>query len=193
MYVYTSRLKQADINDLIVKYRILHDLHPCFPPPNDQMSDLPSNAIGVYHRIFDFSSVRIPFSTFLLAEGPKLKSKAHNLGRVIQKRIIINSIPHASSGAQSDADEVLENDLKQEDDARERHNQDMKHDDDDVVVEVMYVQPLRFIEASKGRDIVAQAIPLPTKDQTKDVPRDSSVGDLGNQGNLCSLMLILNS
>nr|GEX15536.1 hypothetical protein [Tanacetum cinerariifolium] len=58
----------------------------------------------------------------------------------------------------------------------------MKHDDDDVVVEVMYVQSLRFIEAAKGRDIVAQAIPLPTKDQTEDVPRDSGVGDLGNQG-----------
>ncbi|GKC71230.1 hypothetical protein Tco_1117113 [Tanacetum coccineum] len=31
------------------------------------MSELLNDAIGVYHRIFDFSGVRIPFSSFLLA------------------------------------------------------------------------------------------------------------------------------
>nr|GEU57695.1 hypothetical protein [Tanacetum cinerariifolium] len=31
------------------------------------MSELPNNAIGIYHRMFDFSGVRIPFSSFLLA------------------------------------------------------------------------------------------------------------------------------
>nr|GEY42609.1 transposase (putative), gypsy type [Tanacetum cinerariifolium] len=31
------------------------------------MSELPDDSIGIYHWIFDFSSVRIPFSSFLLA------------------------------------------------------------------------------------------------------------------------------
>ncbi|GJZ12151.1 hypothetical protein Tco_0546910 [Tanacetum coccineum] len=31
------------------------------------MSELPDDAIGIYHRMFDFSGVRIPFSSFLLA------------------------------------------------------------------------------------------------------------------------------
>ncbi|GJX44148.1 hypothetical protein Tco_0260824 [Tanacetum coccineum] len=30
------------------------------------MSELPDDAIGIYHRMFDFSGVRIPFSSFLL-------------------------------------------------------------------------------------------------------------------------------
>nr|GEZ21838.1 hypothetical protein [Tanacetum cinerariifolium] len=30
------------------------------------MSELPDDAIGIYHRMFDFSGVQIPFSTFLL-------------------------------------------------------------------------------------------------------------------------------
>ncbi|GKD65643.1 hypothetical protein Tco_1307751 [Tanacetum coccineum] len=30
------------------------------------MSELPDDAIGIYHRMFDFSGVRIPFSLFLL-------------------------------------------------------------------------------------------------------------------------------
>nr|GEX54099.1 hypothetical protein [Tanacetum cinerariifolium] len=31
-------------------------------------SELPDDAIGIYHRIFDFSGVRVPFSLFLLLE-----------------------------------------------------------------------------------------------------------------------------
>nr|GEX06496.1 hypothetical protein [Tanacetum cinerariifolium] len=31
------------------------------------MSELPDDVVGVYHRVFDFSGVRIPFSSFLLA------------------------------------------------------------------------------------------------------------------------------
>ncbi|GJR43392.1 hypothetical protein Tco_1311495, partial [Tanacetum coccineum] len=69
-----------------------------------------------------------------------------------------------SSRAQSGADEVLKNELKQKDDARERHNQEMEHDDDDDVVEVVHIQPLRSVEATRGRDTVAQAMSLPTRD-----------------------------
>ncbi|GJV37185.1 hypothetical protein Tco_1409662 [Tanacetum coccineum] len=66
MDVYTSILTQTDLNDLIIKYNIPCDLHPRLPPPGFVMSELPDDAIGIYHRTFGFFSVRIPFYTFLL-------------------------------------------------------------------------------------------------------------------------------
>nr|GEZ47219.1 hypothetical protein [Tanacetum cinerariifolium] len=65
--LYHSRLTQDDINDLIIKYKIPRDLYPWLPFEEFVMSELPDDAIGIYHWIFDFSSVRIPFSSFLLA------------------------------------------------------------------------------------------------------------------------------
>ncbi|GJU07059.1 hypothetical protein Tco_1123489, partial [Tanacetum coccineum] len=56
-----------DLNDLIIKYKQPRDLHPQLPSEDFVMSKLPNDAIGIYHRIFDFSGVRIPFSLFLLA------------------------------------------------------------------------------------------------------------------------------
>ncbi|GJR93148.1 hypothetical protein Tco_0265322 [Tanacetum coccineum] len=67
MDLYHSRLTQDDLNDLIIKYKIPHDLHPRLPSKEFVMSELLDDAIGIYHRMFDFSSVRISFSLFLLA------------------------------------------------------------------------------------------------------------------------------
>ncbi|GJU83168.1 RNA-directed DNA polymerase, eukaryota [Tanacetum coccineum] len=67
MDLYHSRLTQDDLNDLIIKYKIPRDLHPRLPSEEFMMSELQDDAIGIYHWIFDFSSVRIPFSSFLLA------------------------------------------------------------------------------------------------------------------------------
>ncbi|GJZ55172.1 hypothetical protein Tco_0610365 [Tanacetum coccineum] len=67
MDLYHSRLTPDDLNDLIIKYKIPRDLHPRLPSEEFVMSELPDDAIGIYHRIFDFSGVRIPFSSFLLA------------------------------------------------------------------------------------------------------------------------------
>ncbi|GJW24259.1 hypothetical protein Tco_0038070 [Tanacetum coccineum] len=67
MYLYHSRLTPDDLNDLIIKYKIPRDLHPRLPSEYFAMSELPDDAIGIYHRMFDFSGVRIPFSSFLLA------------------------------------------------------------------------------------------------------------------------------
>nr|GEU56573.1 hypothetical protein [Tanacetum cinerariifolium] len=64
---YHSRLTQDDLNELIIRYKIPRDLHPQLPSKEFVMFDLPDNAIGVYHRIFDLSGVRIHFSSFLLA------------------------------------------------------------------------------------------------------------------------------
>ncbi|GJZ10096.1 hypothetical protein Tco_0544855 [Tanacetum coccineum] len=67
MDLYHSRLTQDDLNESIIKYKIPRDLHPQLPSEEFMMSELPYDAIGVYHCIFDFSGVRIPFSSFLLA------------------------------------------------------------------------------------------------------------------------------
>ncbi|GJU74779.1 hypothetical protein Tco_1266184 [Tanacetum coccineum] len=67
MDLYHSRLTPDDLNDLIIKYKIPRDLHPRLPSEEFVMSELPDDAIGIYHRIFNFSGVRIPFSSFLLA------------------------------------------------------------------------------------------------------------------------------
>ncbi|GJX62022.1 hypothetical protein Tco_0294922 [Tanacetum coccineum] len=67
MDLYHFRLTQDDLNELIIKYKIPCDLHPRLPSEEFVMSELPDDVIGVYHWIFDFSGVRIPFSSFLLA------------------------------------------------------------------------------------------------------------------------------
>ncbi|GJW13242.1 phospholipase-like protein, partial [Tanacetum coccineum] len=67
MDLYHSRLTQDDLNELVIKYKIPLDLHPRLPSKEFVMFEFPADAIGVYHRIFDFSGVRIPFSSFLLA------------------------------------------------------------------------------------------------------------------------------
>ncbi|GJT93725.1 hypothetical protein Tco_1082570 [Tanacetum coccineum] len=67
MDLYHSRLTPDDLNDLIIKYKIPRDLHPRLPLEDFVMSEFSDDDIGIYHRMFDFSSVRIPFSSFLLA------------------------------------------------------------------------------------------------------------------------------
>nr|GEX25885.1 hypothetical protein [Tanacetum cinerariifolium] len=65
--LYHSRLTLDDLNDLIIKYKIPRDLHPRLPSKDFVMSELSDDAIGIYHRMFDFFGVRIPFSSFLMA------------------------------------------------------------------------------------------------------------------------------
>ncbi|GJS49509.1 hypothetical protein Tco_0599630 [Tanacetum coccineum] len=67
MDLYHSRLTQDNLNDLVIKYKIPRDLHPWLPLEEFVMFELPDDAIGIYHRMFDFSGVPIPFSSFLLA------------------------------------------------------------------------------------------------------------------------------
>ncbi|GKA52894.1 hypothetical protein Tco_0746209 [Tanacetum coccineum] len=67
MDLYHSRLIQDDLNDLSIRYKIPRDLHPRLPFEEFVMSELSDDAIGIYHQMFDFSGIRIPFSLFLLA------------------------------------------------------------------------------------------------------------------------------
>ena len=67
MHIHTSKLRKCDLDKLITRYKIPSDLNPRLPDADFRMSDLPDDAIGIYTRIFDFSGVRIPLSSFLLA------------------------------------------------------------------------------------------------------------------------------
>ncbi|GKC06918.1 hypothetical protein Tco_0998528, partial [Tanacetum coccineum] len=67
MDLYHSRLTQDDLNELIIKYKIPRDLHSRLPSEGFVMSELSDDAIFVYYSIFDFSGVRISFSSFLLS------------------------------------------------------------------------------------------------------------------------------
>ncbi|GJX18924.1 hypothetical protein Tco_0221601 [Tanacetum coccineum] len=57
MDLYHSRLTPDDLNDLIIKYKIPHDLHPQLPLEDFVMSELPDDAIGDW---FSFSKRRAP-------------------------------------------------------------------------------------------------------------------------------------
>ncbi|GJR34314.1 hypothetical protein Tco_1209998 [Tanacetum coccineum] len=69
MHIYVSHLKDAELKTLIATYDIPLSLRPRLSDSNFRMSILPAGdtTIGVYSRIFDYSGVRIPFSSFLLA------------------------------------------------------------------------------------------------------------------------------
>nr|GEV99332.1 hypothetical protein [Tanacetum cinerariifolium] len=67
MDLYYSPLTHDDLDDLIINYKIPRDLHPRLPSKEFVMVELSDDAIGIYHRMFDFSGIRIPFSSFLLA------------------------------------------------------------------------------------------------------------------------------
>nr|GEV13956.1 hypothetical protein [Tanacetum cinerariifolium] len=85
------------VNELIIKNKIPRDLHPRLPLEEFVMSELLDDAIIVYHRSFDFSCVRIPFSLFLLAlikhykaQFSQLRPLCHN--KVITFEIICRSL-----------------------------------------------------------------------------------------------------
>ncbi|GJX62493.1 hypothetical protein Tco_0295393 [Tanacetum coccineum] len=59
-------LSKNDLKDLVKTYRIPLDLHPRLPDHGFTMDCLLADAIGIYSEFLWFSSVRVPFSTFLL-------------------------------------------------------------------------------------------------------------------------------
>ncbi|GJY45788.1 hypothetical protein Tco_0434851 [Tanacetum coccineum] len=74
------------------------------------MSELPDDAIGVYHHIFDFSGVRIPFSSFLLALIKHYKVHFSQLGPLgLNKVVTFEGYPDYMSSRHSNS---AINDLK---------------------------------------------------------------------------------
>ncbi|GKB66920.1 hypothetical protein Tco_0928332 [Tanacetum coccineum] len=62
MDLYHSRLTLDDLNDLIIKYKIPHDLHPWLPSEEFVMSELPDDAIALEEQILFYWSWAISYS-----------------------------------------------------------------------------------------------------------------------------------
>nr|GEV23501.1 hypothetical protein [Tanacetum cinerariifolium] len=88
MDLYYFWLTQDDLNELIIRYKIPRDLHPRLPSKEFVMYNLPNDVISVYHRIFDFSGVRIPFFSFLLALIKHYKVHFSQLGPLGLNKVV---------------------------------------------------------------------------------------------------------
>nr|GEW88868.1 probable serine/threonine-protein kinase SIS8 [Tanacetum cinerariifolium] len=85
---HSGRIMWADYTDLNAKYKIPRDLYPLLLSKEFVMSELLDDAIGVYHRVFDFSGVRIPFSSFLLALIKHYKVHFSQLGPLVLNKVV---------------------------------------------------------------------------------------------------------
>ncbi|GJV20361.1 hypothetical protein Tco_1369381, partial [Tanacetum coccineum] len=83
-----ASLAEDDLNELIIKYKIPRDLHPRLPLKEFVISELLDDAIGVYHHVFYFYGVRIPFSSFLLALIKHYKVHFTHLGPLGLNKVI---------------------------------------------------------------------------------------------------------
>lgn len=50
MHIYTSKLKQSELDDIVVEYGIPQDLRPALPPDDMNMDQLPEDKIGIYPK-----------------------------------------------------------------------------------------------------------------------------------------------
>ncbi|GJS83492.1 hypothetical protein Tco_0750033 [Tanacetum coccineum] len=64
---HQSNLSSNDVKSLVKRYEIPLDLHPGVPSEWHTMDQLPEDAIGLFDRFIEFSGIRVPFSTLLLA------------------------------------------------------------------------------------------------------------------------------
>ncbi|GJS83995.1 hypothetical protein Tco_0750536 [Tanacetum coccineum] len=67
MHSYSSTLTAKDVKALAFKHNIPLDLHPVALTAEWTMDKLTDDCIGLYEQYFEFSGVRVPFSTLLLA------------------------------------------------------------------------------------------------------------------------------
>nr|GEW65215.1 hypothetical protein [Tanacetum cinerariifolium] len=66
MQCYETKMTAKDVKLLARKYNVPLDLHPCAPTEGWTMEQLSSEVIGLYEQFFEFSGLRVPFTTFLL-------------------------------------------------------------------------------------------------------------------------------
>ncbi|GJZ67245.1 hypothetical protein Tco_0630485 [Tanacetum coccineum] len=64
---YESEMTPKDVKSLALRHGIPLDLHPVALTKGWTMDKLPDDMIGLYEQYFEFSGIRVPFSTFLLA------------------------------------------------------------------------------------------------------------------------------
>ncbi|GKA43921.1 hypothetical protein Tco_0736645 [Tanacetum coccineum] len=63
---YESEMTSKDVKSLALRHGILLDLHPVALRKGWTMDKLSDDMIGLYEQYFEFSGIRVPFSTFLL-------------------------------------------------------------------------------------------------------------------------------
>ncbi|GKB05126.1 hypothetical protein Tco_0833321 [Tanacetum coccineum] len=66
MHSYSSTMTAKDVKDLAFKHNIPLDLHPVALTAEWAMDKLTDDFIGLYEQYFEFSGVRVSFSTLLL-------------------------------------------------------------------------------------------------------------------------------
>ncbi|GJW49527.1 hypothetical protein Tco_0090878 [Tanacetum coccineum] len=66
MQCHESLMTAKDVKNLVRKYNVPLDLHPCAPTEGWTMDQLPEDHIGLYEQFFEFSGLRVPFSTLHL-------------------------------------------------------------------------------------------------------------------------------
>ncbi|GJW17078.1 hypothetical protein Tco_0024514, partial [Tanacetum coccineum] len=67
MHSYSSTMIAMDVKALALKHNIPLDLHPVALTAEWTMDKLTDHFIGLYEQYFEFSGVRVPFATLLLA------------------------------------------------------------------------------------------------------------------------------
>nr|GEX80190.1 hypothetical protein [Tanacetum cinerariifolium] len=67
MPLYESEMTAKDVKSLAIRHDIPLDLHPITLTKGLTMDQLSDDMIVLYEQYFEFSGIRVPFSTFLLA------------------------------------------------------------------------------------------------------------------------------
>ncbi|GJV62326.1 hypothetical protein Tco_1468426 [Tanacetum coccineum] len=78
MHVYTSVLTLDEVKNLVAKYAIPLDLHPCVPPTSLTMNRLPVDKIGIYDQYLELSGVRGHWFSFERHSGKGGQDKIFN-------------------------------------------------------------------------------------------------------------------
>ncbi|GJX23382.1 hypothetical protein Tco_0227827, partial [Tanacetum coccineum] len=75
MHCHESKMTGKYVKLLARKYNIPLDLHPCAPTEGWTMDELPEDHIGLCEQSFEFSGLRVPFSTLLLGDVQSLTER----------------------------------------------------------------------------------------------------------------------
>ncbi|GJT37371.1 hypothetical protein Tco_0937236, partial [Tanacetum coccineum] len=92
MDVFTSRITQNNLNDLIVKYNIPRDLHPRLPPSGLVMFELTNDAIGIYHRSSRRSANKPPTGSYNQSDVRRLSASVTKLCDMPEGVLVLSSL-----------------------------------------------------------------------------------------------------
>nr|GEX88896.1 hypothetical protein [Tanacetum cinerariifolium] len=78
MPLYESEMTTKDVKSLAIRHNIPLDLHPVALTKGWTMDQLPDDMIGLYEQFFEFSGIRVPFSTFMRAIPDAMAWRHHD-------------------------------------------------------------------------------------------------------------------